>query len=68
MLELQVEGMTCAHCASVVMKAVKGVDGAARVDIDIAANKVTVESDANPEVIKYAVIEAGYAVTGMVTR
>ena len=64
MYELIVENMTCGHCVASVTKAVKGVDGAARVDIDLAGKQVKVDSSADLDVIKAAIIDAGYPVTG----
>ncbi|HEV2610677.1 MAG TPA: cation transporter [Noviherbaspirillum sp.] len=64
MYELNVEGMSCNHCVSMVTKSVLGVDGAAKVKVDLAGQKVHVESSADIDVIKSAVIEAGYPVTG----
>ncbi len=64
MYELHVEGMTCNHCVSAVTKSVLHVDGAARVKVDLPANTVHVESTADLGVIKDAIIEAGYPVTG----
>lgn len=64
MYELNVEGMSCNHCVSAVTKSVLGVDGAAKVNVDLASQKVQVESTADIDVIKSAVIEAGYPVTG----
>lgn len=64
MYELNVEGMSCDHCVSMVTKSVLGVDGAARVQVDLATHKVRVESNADIDDIKSAVTEAGYSVTG----
>ena len=64
MYELQVEGMSCDHCVSVVTRSVLGVDGAAKVKVDLPGNTVRVESNADLDVIKDAIIEAGYPVTG----
>ncbi|WP_334187019.1 heavy-metal-associated domain-containing protein [Noviherbaspirillum sp.] len=64
MYELNVEGMSCNHCISMVTKSVLGVDGAAKVKVDLASHKVQVESSADIDAIKSAVIEAGYPVTG----
>lgn len=63
MYELQVEGMTCNHCVAAVTRSVKEIDADAKVDIDLAAHKVCVESKAGIEEIKSAVAEAGYDVT-----
>lgn len=64
MYELQVEGMSCNHCVSTVTRSVLGVDGAAKVKVDLPNNTVRVESKADLDVIKDAIIEAGYPVTG----
>lgn len=63
MFELQVEGMTCGGCVRSVTKAVQSVDGNARVDVDLASKKVTVESQAGLDAVKAAISEAGYDVT-----
>lgn len=62
MYELQVEGMSCGHCVNAVTKAVQSVDAAAKVDVDLAQQKVRVASGANLEAIKAAVVDAGYPV------
>lgn len=64
MYELHVEGMTCNHCVSTVTKSVLGVDGAAKVKVDLPSHTVHIESKADINVIKDAIIEAGYPVTG----
>jgi copper chaperone len=67
MYEFHVEGMTCNHCVSTVTKSVLHVDGAAKIKVNLPANLVCVESDADIDVIKDAIIEAGYPVTGATT-
>jgi copper chaperone len=62
MYELKVEGMSCGHCVSTVTRSVKDVDAAAKVDVDLAQQKVRVESSADLNEIKSAVEEAGYPV------
>jgi copper ion binding protein len=64
MYELHVEGMSCNHCVSTVTRSVLDVDGAAKVKVDLPSNTVRVESNADIDVIKDAIIEAGYPVTG----
>jgi copper chaperone len=65
MYELQVEGMSCNHCIAMVTKSVKAVDAGAKVDVDLAKSKVSVDSQAGIDEIKSAVTEAGYEVTGI---
>lgn len=67
MYEFTVEGMSCNHCVSTVTKSVLGVDGAAKVKVDLDTQTVRVESDADIDEIKFALIEAGYPVTGSTT-
>lgn len=63
MYELQVEGMTCGGCVRGVTRSVQTVDGAAKVDVDLKAKKVRVDTTASLEVVKSAIAEAGYPVT-----
>jgi copper chaperone len=60
MITFQVNDMTCGHCVASVTKAVKGLDAAAQVTIDLAAHKVAVESAEPTERIAHAIREAGY--------
>ncbi|HJV86736.1 MAG TPA: cation transporter [Noviherbaspirillum sp.] len=62
MYELKVEGMSCGHCVSTVTKSVQAVDAAAKVDVDLATQKVRVNSSAKLDDIKSAIVEAGYPV------
>ncbi len=59
-----VQGMTCAHCVRAVTEAVKRVDPAATVAVDLPAGRVEVESGATRERIADAIREEGYAVSG----
>lgn len=45
MYNFQVSDMTCAHCVAPVERAIKSVDGAAKVDIDLNAFAIKIESD-----------------------
>jgi copper chaperone len=65
MLELKVEGMSCGHCVQSVTKAVQGVDPAAKVDVDLTSQRVTIDSAAETSLVKAAIEEAGYEVVGL---
>ena len=65
MYELQVENMSCGHCVAAVTKAVKALDGNARVDVDLAGKAVKVESGASLDAVKAAIADAGYPVAGI---
>jgi Cu+-exporting ATPase len=62
MYELTVEGMSCAHCVGRVTKTVQGLDGEAKVEIDLPTKKVRIESRAALDKIAAAIDEAGYPV------
>jgi copper chaperone len=62
MYELQVEGMSCGHCVNAVTKSVQAIDASAKVEVDLASQKVCVTSAATLEDIQSAISEAGYPV------
>ena len=60
MIHFKVEDMTCNHCVTSVTKAVKALDGAARVDIDLPAHSVKVESAKPAAEVEAAIRDAGF--------
>jgi copper chaperone len=56
-MEFEVQDMTCGGCANAITRAVTAADPAAKLDIDVAAKIVKVES-AQPAASVQAVIEA----------
>lgn len=60
MIELKVDNMTCGHCVSAVTKALKAVDPQARVDVDLEAKRVRVETRQPVDLLTKALDEAGY--------
>ncbi len=60
MLKLNVPDMTCGHCASTVEKAVKSVDPAAKVKVDLGSKTVTVDTVADETKVKDVIRSAGY--------
>lgn len=60
MLQLTVPDINCGHCVSAVTKALKGVDAAAEVAVDLDTKLVTVRSDASDEALAAALSKAGY--------
>ncbi len=63
MIELTVDGMSCGHCVGRVTQAVQGVDPVAKVDVDLASKRVTIDSGAAPEQLLAAIVAAGYPAT-----
>ncbi|AKJ68767.1 hypothetical protein PATSB16_28820 [Pandoraea thiooxydans] len=60
MMQFQVEGMSCSHCVKAVTQAVQALDANAKVDVDLAAGSVRVESQRAAGDIAAAITEAGY--------
>lgn len=60
MSEFRVDDMTCGHCAATITEAVKALDPAGRVEIDLAAKSVRVESALSAERIAAVIRKAGY--------
>lgn len=58
----QVQGMSCGHCAAAVTQAVKTLDPAAEVQVDLASGKVDVQSRQDHAAIARAIEEEGYKV------
>jgi copper chaperone len=62
-VEFNIQAMTCGHCASLVTKAIKAVDPKAKVDIDLAKQKVRVDTEEDRDAIAGALEDAGYPPT-----
>ena len=60
MLTFEVQDMTCGHCVSAITNAVKSMDAAARVEIDLARQRAQVEAKATASEVAQAIQEAGY--------
>lgn len=60
MIELQVPDMTCGHCAGRVTKAVKAVDEAASVNVNLENKRVSIGSAHAAGEFESAIREAGY--------
>ncbi|MBC6609193.1 copper-translocating P-type ATPase [Hymenobacter sp. BT188] len=63
---LDIEGMTCASCASFVEKSLTRTPGVQRAVVNFATEKATVDyvpTQATPATLKEAVVNAGYGVT-----
>lgn len=62
MHSFKVTGMTCGHCVRAVTDAVRGVDAAAKVEVDLPAGRVTVrDGTATAERVAAAIAAEGYA-------
>ncbi|OGA99967.1 MAG: heavy metal transporter [Burkholderiales bacterium RIFCSPHIGHO2_12_FULL_69_20] len=61
MIAFEVNDMTCGHCVSTITKALKAADKDAKVQIDLATQRVQVEPvSADVEQLAEAIKDAGY--------
>ena len=62
MTTFEVKDMTCGHCVSTITKAVRAVDHGAKVQIDLATHRVTIEpTEADEAELSAAIKQAGYS-------
>lgn len=61
---IKVEGMMCPHCKARVESICRGVDGTLDAVVDLAQKTVTVTGNPSIEMLKKAILEAGYEVMG----
>ena len=62
MIEIKVKGMMCPHCEAAVRTAVEALAGVKSAVADHVSGTVTVEGDADVELIKKTIIAKGYEV------
>lgn len=62
MRTFKVTGMTCGHCQRAVIQAIQTLDPAARVEVDLGAGSVSVDSALDEQAIREAIIAEGYQV------
>jgi copper chaperone len=61
MFAFEVKDMTCGHCAATITRALKSVDAGAQVQVDLAAQRVTVDAAAaDAAALLAAIHDAGY--------
>ena len=60
MQNFKVEGMKCGHCVRAVTEAVMGLDASAKVEVDRATGRVSVDSLVASDLIAHAIVAEGY--------
>ena len=63
MTTYNVPDMSCGHCRATIDKVVHSLDPAARIEFDMAARRISLESVTEPARIEAALADAGYPVT-----
>ena len=59
-MQFHVENMSCGSCVKHITQAIAAIDPNAKVDVNIADKKVTVDSVASAQDIEAALAEDGY--------
>ncbi|WP_431099216.1 heavy-metal-associated domain-containing protein [Polaromonas aquatica] len=59
-MEFNIPAMSCGHCVGAVTQAVKSLDPAAQVSVDLPGKKVVVQSSQERRAVAAALAEAGY--------
>lgn len=60
---ISIEGMMCGHCQARVEKALKEVAGVTEVTVNLENKNAVVIGEASADVLKQAIVDAGYEVT-----
>jgi copper chaperone len=62
---IQIDGMFCQHCVMRVKKAIEGLEGIKKADIEIGKAKVSFdEAKVQKTDIENAIVKAGYKIKG----
>lgn len=59
-MEFTIPAMSCGHCAGAITKAVKALDPAAQVHMDLASKKVVVQTSQDRQAVAAVLAQAGY--------
>jgi len=59
----KIPDMTCGHCEKVVKETVLGLDGAAKIDVDLTEHTAKISALAGTDVLLAALKDAGYEAT-----
>lgn len=61
MVTFEISDMTCGHCISTITKAVRTLDRAASVQVDLTTHRVQIElTESNAQELSDVITEAGY--------
>ncbi|MBW1858924.1 MAG: heavy-metal-associated domain-containing protein [Deltaproteobacteria bacterium] len=64
MTTIKIKGMTCSHCVMAVTKALNGIEGIQKVNVDLSEGEATFEEvqPVDMSIVKEGVKKAGYEV------
>jgi copper chaperone len=63
-MKVKIDGMSCMHCVNAVKKALEGLDGITKIEVDLERGEASFENTKNLPLkeIKDAIGKAGYKV------
>jgi copper chaperone len=61
-LTFSIPAISCGHCARAITDTVLELDPAAKVQVDIAARTATVDTSADPAIVRARLADEGYPV------
>jgi len=61
--KLNITGMTCGHCQASVQKALEGVPGVTKAEVNLSTGTAVVEGEADVSLLVTAVEQEGYGVS-----
>jgi copper chaperone len=59
-MEFKIPAMSCGHCVRAITEAVKALDPAAQVEVDLPSKNVVVQSSQERQAVAAALADAGY--------
>ena len=63
MTTFNIPNMSCGHCKATVQKTIHAIDPEAKIEFDMAARRITLESGAKSDNVQVALAAAGYPAT-----
>ena len=63
-LKVKVPTIVCNGCAETITETIQTMEPDAKVEVDVQAKTVTVETEASEETIKQAIVAAGHTIEG----
>jgi copper chaperone len=66
-MEIEIQNMTCRHCAVTITKAILSTDSRAKINVDLSTKAVRIEGVRNEIDLVSAIVDAGYNPSSIVS-
>lgn len=63
--KIQLEGMSCGHCVKHVTETLEVLEHTTDIQVELGTQSVVLNTEANDELIRQAIDDAGYTVLGI---